>query len=209
MNKINTNDGEIYANCMKEVKQRLAMIGRPIAKNYLDGIFYLEFSCLQMRKICELFSFATLIANRKLYEKIQKDFHKNWNFKRILNVVEKINPKYFPEPLKLTKNRHSKKNIFEGIKNDFLLRKNIEKIYSECCDYVHAQNHYKDLKNFYPKNYKEFLPWQKKLIDWKNKFIKLLNCHVIGIKCKEHTQIFITFMYMENINKKVEVITAK
>ncbi|GAH38334.1 unnamed protein product, partial [marine sediment metagenome] len=156
----------------KKISQLL--VDRPRMQNYLDGIFYLEFSCLQMRKVCELFAFATLIANRKLYEKIRKDFHKDWNFKRILNVVEKVNPKYFPEPLTLIENEEGKKNNFEGIKNDFLLRSDLEKIYSECCDYVHAQNHYKDIDNFYPKNYKEFLPWKKKLLDWKDRFIRLL-----------------------------------
>ena len=90
------SDGEVYANCMGEIKVRLLMIDRPVVE-YLDGIFYLKFMCLQMRKICELFAFATLTANRESYEKVRADFQNDWNFGRILKLVEKKTPKYFPE----------------------------------------------------------------------------------------------------------------
>ena len=53
--------------------------------------------CLQIRKICELFAFATLTANRESYEKVRADFQNDWNFGRILKLVEKKTPKYFPE----------------------------------------------------------------------------------------------------------------
>ena len=211
MNQTNKNikpDNEAYANCMGEIKARLLLIDRP-SVGYLDGIFYLEFMCLQMRKICELFAFATLTANRESYEKVREDFQNDWHYGRILKVVEKENPKYFPEALTPIRDEKSGKITkfkgFAGKGVSFLSKDDIEKIYNECCDFVHAQNHYKDLESFYPRTLEEFQPWKEKLIGWKDEFSKLLNCHVIGVKGKN----FITFMYMEDKDKKISVISIK
>ena len=208
MNEIINSDIKAYSRCMGEVKQRLVKISQQPEKNILDGLYYLEFMCLQVRKICELFAFATLIANRILYEKVRTEFYKDWNFKRILDTVEKVNPKYFPEPLTPIAGQDGKTKDFEGKQNDYLLREHIEKIYTECSDFIHAKNHYEDLEKFYPQNNKEYLPWRHKLDDWQERFIKLLSCHVIGINREDFTRIYITFMYFNDLKKKVEVIQA-
>ena len=93
-------DAGVYANCIKEIKTRLAVVKKPHSKDFLDGLFYMEFMCLQIRKICELFAFSTLTANRQEYEKLRNEFEKDWNFSRIIKSVSKVNEKYFPEPLK-------------------------------------------------------------------------------------------------------------
>lgn len=166
INKID-RDGEIYANCMAELKGRLLKT-KTSPDKVLKGIFYLEFICLQFRKICELFAFGTLIANRKLYEQIRKDFGNDWNFVKILEIVEKINPKFFPEPLKYEGNKQ-----FIGKSNVFLQKKDIINIYKDCSDLIHAQNHYKNLKEFYPQNDTELDGWQKKFDGWREMFVGL------------------------------------
>ena len=201
-------DAEVYANCIKEIKTRLAVVKKPPSKDFLDGVFYMEFMCLQIRKICELFAFSTLTANRQEYEKIRNEFEKDWNFSRIIKFVSKVNEKYFPEPVKPILDKSGKATEYKGIRNDFLSIKDIDDIYSQCCGFVHAQNHYKELEGFYPKTYKDFLPWKDKFSDWREKFIRLLNCHVIGVNTTELKRIYITYMHADDENAKVEVISC-
>ncbi len=196
-------DSVIYANCMAELKDRLNKIESSLDKNFSLDIFLLEFICLQFRKICELFAFGTLIASKDLYRQVRKDFSNDWNFARILTTVEKINPRYFPKPLKYEGNK-----AFAVVTNDFLLQKNIIDIYDECSDMINAQNHFKDLKNFYPNSDEKRDIWRKKFTEWKEKFIKLFDCHTIGIKTDLYTKVFITFMYINNPSKDINVIAA-
>ena len=202
-------DAVVYANCISEIKTRLAVVKKPPTKGVLEGMFYLEFMCLQMRKICELFAFSTLIANRQEYMKLRNEFEKDWNFTNIIRSVNKVNEKYFPEPLNPVLDETGKVTKYEGIKNDFLTIENIKDIYSQCCDFVHAQNHYKDLGNIYPGKYEEFLSWMTRLSDWRQKFIKLLNCHVIGVNTTELKRIYITYMHADDVNAEVKVISCK
>jgi len=196
-------DNTIYANCMAELKGRLNKVKKLLDKNFSMDIFLLEFICLQFRKICELFAFGTLIASKDLYKQVRKDFGNDWNFSRILETVKKINPRYFPKPLKYEGNKK-----FMAITNDFLLQKDIIAIYNECSNMIHAQNHFKDLKNFYPNNDKERDGWTNKFKEWKNKFIRLFNCHTIGVKTNSYTKFFIAFLYIDNSNKNPQIITA-
>lgn len=202
-------DAVVYANCINEIKTRLAIVKRPPSKDFLEGVFYLEFICLQIRKICELFAFSTLTANRQEYMKLRREFEKDWNFTRIIESVSKVNEKYFPEPLEPVLDQTGKPTRYEGIKNDFLTIEDIKKIYRLCCDLVHAQNHYKDLDNFYPRKYEEFLTWMERFRDWRERFIKLLNCHVIGVNTTELKKIYITYMHYDDVKAKVEVISCK
>lgn len=208
MSDFSISDAEAYANCMGEMRSRLFKIDSP-PTGYLDGIFYLEFMCLQMRKICELFAFGSLTANREAYEKMKKDYQNESGFNRILRVVEKVNPKYFPaalHPIPIEDKKTGVKTIkgFAGENVSFLTKEDISKIFSECSDFMHAQNHFKDLQTFYPMNGTEFLPWKKKLIKWRDEFIKLFNCHIIGQK---GSKLYICYMHMEDKNKKIEVIS--
>jgi len=201
-------DSEVYANCMDEMKKRLLLIDRPEIQ-YLYGFSYLEYMCLQMRKICELFAFAAIAANRKSYEKESVDFQNDWSFKQILRVVKEVNPKYFPEalhPIPIIDKKNGRRTFkgFAGENISFLSEKDIAKIFNKCSDFVHAQNHFKNLHTFYPMDGHKFLPWKKKLREWRDEFIKLLNCHVIGHK---DIQMFVVYMYMEDKDKNILVAT--
>ncbi len=198
-------DSQVYANCITEIKQRLEIIKKPPCKDFLEGLLYIEFICLQIRKICELFAFSTMTANRQEYMKLRTEFEKDWNYTRIIKYVTKVNNKYFPEPLNPIMDDKGKITRYEGIKNDFLNIENITDIYNQCCDYVHAQNYYKDLTNIYPQKYEDFVIWIDRFRVWREKFVKLLNCHVIGVNTTELKRIFITHMNAEYSNVDVQV----
>lgn len=198
MKKIN-NDNITYANCIQELKVRLFKIKNILNNNSIEQESQIEFACLQMRKICEIFAFSTLTANRIEYEKVRSKFEEDWNYKEIVKLVKKVNDKYYPEPLQSKQLVNEKNNKYNGVHNDFLLIDDITEIYIECCGLIHAKNPYTTGGVTLTKD---------NFLEWSGKFIKLLNCHVVGYNTIEFRKIFITHMYAEDINKKVMVIEA-
>ena len=67
--------------------------------------------------ILELIALASIAANKKIFKENQKKFHKHWNPSAILKDIEKINPNYYPEPVKEVPSKQ------EGIVNEIQLLK--------------------------------------------------------------------------------------
>jgi hypothetical protein len=47
---------------------------------------------LQMRKVCELIAFGSLIANRELYSQHYETFAEDWRLGRVVDKLRKVNP---------------------------------------------------------------------------------------------------------------------
>ncbi len=208
---------EIYANCMKEIKDRI-LLSLKGTTSYLNGIFFLEFKYLQMRKICELFAFSRIITNRKIYEDLDLSFKDEWNFKKILKRTENHpseKAKLLPEPIKsLEKSKITGQWELKGFGDsfhdlDFLTIQQIYTIYNKTCDYIHAKNHYHDLSKFYPDTQEKFDFHHNRLIDWNNKFGELLNKHIVGFRMDEGFETYVTQMYLEDPSKKIVTFTLE
>lgn len=85
----------------------------------------------------------------------------------------------------------------------------MEEIYTKCCNLIHAQNHYQDLEDYFPQSKSALKGWAKQFAEWRNRFITLLDCHVIGVNTEEHRRIFLAHLYADNPNQKVQVVTAQ
>ena len=91
-----------YADCMEEIKKR-----KVVVDGFLSGTCHTmyvqttaESICLQIRKILELIALASLAANSAEYERYSRNFRRDWNGKRILETLEKANPRFYPQPTK-------------------------------------------------------------------------------------------------------------
>ena len=91
-----------YATLMKLVKLRIGLVDRlmqdddklPVAPRRI------EFVALQFRQILELIAFGSLVANEKVYAATHADFAKEWNAKKLLIRLEKLNPNFYPTPIR-------------------------------------------------------------------------------------------------------------
>ena len=54
---------------------------------------------LQMRKVCELIAFGSLIANKAVYSQLHDTFAEDWRLGRIVEKLRKVNPDFFPVPV--------------------------------------------------------------------------------------------------------------
>jgi hypothetical protein len=173
-------DLDLYLNLMTEVKRRTNAINDILkkAKTTSYQATNIEFMCLQLRKMLELISLGSLVANKKEFEEQQIKFQKFWHAKRIISDIERLNPDFYPKPIKEvpTSNPAIKNDLVE-LKTGFLTKEEFIKVYEKCGKIMHADNPFgsKTDLDYYEKQIKE----------WLFKTINLLNCHMIKLKGNE------------------------
>ena len=111
-----------YCDVMEEIKKRVAVVN-----GFLRGGCYtlymattLECMCLQVRKILELIALGSLVVNKNEFSTQHKNFHELWNGGEILKKIEKINPYFYPKPIKENPSSNPKvKSVLEDVKDGY------------------------------------------------------------------------------------------
>ena len=149
-----------YHNCLYEIKRRIDVI-----KEHLTGetrekylIIEVEIICLQFRKILEMISLMSLVANKELYSKQNEKYAKHYHAERIMRDLERINPDFYPEPIRRVKVEGDYDRI-EKIEEGFLTKEEFVEIYEKCGGMMHAQNPFGSPKPFEEirENFREWL----------------------------------------------------
>ena len=144
-----------YADCMEEIKRRTEVI-----RGFLSGscsAMYVQTTaesvCLQVRKILELIALASIAANKDEYEKHRKNFHADWNAKKILAGLEKVNPNFYPKPTKQVIDEETG-TVVETVPVDsgYLTKSEFASLYRKCGAILHARNPFsrsdQDIRSF-------------------------------------------------------------
>jgi hypothetical protein len=98
----NTEDAKRYANGMAEIRQRLGIARTAVSRireTRNQDLVSTETIFLQMRKVCELIAFGSLIANKELYSQHYETFAEDWRLGRVVDKLRKVNPDFFPVPM--------------------------------------------------------------------------------------------------------------
>ena len=166
-----------YLRCMEEIKKRTEVVDgflrRELTAKYLQTT--VESICLQIRKILELIALASLVANKSEYEKLRKDFQKDWHAKRILETLDKANPNFYPRPAKQIINSKTGKVDEEMLlTSGYLTREEFEELYDECCDILHAENPFSG-------GQQQTQSFLDKTPEWMEKIRLLLNNHHVTL----------------------------
>ena len=167
-----------YASQMEEIKLRTDVIS--FMESGEGHALYLattvESIYLQFRKILELISMASLVANKEAMEKVRprEKFGHEWHAEKLLKKIERINPDFYPHPIIENPHPNSKiKADWKDRKGDFLSRSEFVHLYGLCGGLLHASNpfgkkiDYKGLKSEAP--------------IWAMKIRNLLNSHTIRL----------------------------
>lgn len=169
-------DIKIYVSVMEEIKRRTSVIHSFLAgtSNALFRATNVESIYLQIRMILELIALASLAANKSIFEENQKKFHKHFKPGIILSDIEKINPNYYPEPIREVPSK--KKGIVNElfkIKDGFLTKENLITIHGQTGNILHAKNPYdKQL---------EYQEYESQIPVIMGKIKSLLNSHQIRL----------------------------
>ena len=135
----------------------------------LYPITNIEFMTLQIRKIIEHIAMGNLIANKELYEQYSAKFSANWNAKYIFRDLERLNAKFYPEPVKTDYLKEVPE--WKSIDEEYLTKDDAIKIYDKCGGLMHTSNPYGSQIDV---NY-----YEAQMSIWYRKIMNLLNQHLI------------------------------
>jgi hypothetical protein len=180
---IKDGDSAKYVACMEEIKLRTTAIASILRKEATTSFqaTNIEFVCLQIRKILELIALASITANKEEYSKQHANFFRHWKAKKILESVEKVNPQFYPNPLKQKPGGDLGQNVREDepISDGFLTKDDFSSAYDACCKALHASNPYDTAIDY------AFL--EKEIPSWIQKIKTLLNFHMVQLVDKKQS----------------------
>ncbi|HVK80016.1 MAG TPA: hypothetical protein VM915_05335 [Verrucomicrobiae bacterium] len=164
-----------YSLLMEDIKQRIAGVRRFTRGEVSLGRedFDAEAICIQVRKILESIAFGSLLAHREAYEAAHKDIDKAWRAKAILDRIEAVHPKFYPEPMTPHLIEEGHWNL-EPLKEGFLTRSDFVTLYDKCGDILHMWN------PFRPGERK--VDFGRSIDEWCDLIQNLLRYHVIWMR---------------------------
>jgi hypothetical protein len=181
---------DLYLELMNEVKKRTTAVIHILSKEKTTSFreTNIEFMCLQIRKILELISLGSLVANRKEFENEQIKYQKFWHAERILKDIERLNPDFYPKPITEVRSENPNiENSLEDKTEGFLTIKEFIKVYEKCGKMMHADNPFGSKVDF------DF--YERQIADWLANIMGLLNTHMI--KLKGHEDFFLIQMHVQ------------
>ncbi|MCB1245206.1 MAG: hypothetical protein AB7I98_23110 [Verrucomicrobiales bacterium] len=136
-------DIDAYTRVMEEIKLRTTVV-HSFMSGFSNAVYratQIESTYLQIRMILELVALASLAANKVIFEQNQLKFHKHWNPADIMRDIEKLNPGFYPSPIReAPSSRPGVVNDLQAITSGFLTREELVSYHGRCANMLHAQN---------------------------------------------------------------------
>jgi hypothetical protein len=166
----------LYCDVMEEIKRRTAVVWSFL--NCKSSTIYkattIESACLQVRKILELIALASLVANKTEFAAQNEKFAKVWNARLILNDLERLNPHFYPKPIReVPVAKPGITNDLQEITDGFLTKDDFLKVYEKCGRMMHSDNPYGGKT--------DYRYYDKSIPKWMEKIRVLLNSHTIRL----------------------------
>lgn len=190
----NTQEDRIkYCECMEDIKRRIAVIKEFVSDGNTLGRedFDYELVCIHLRKILELIAFGSLIANQEKYSEAHENYIKHRKIDPLLDNIAKINPDFYPKPLKPPITLSSGVKHFEESDKNFLTRDEFTKLLNLCNLVLHVWNPYT------PRERK--VNFEIPVLEWVNKIQWLLDIHCIRLVDKQ--DVMVVVMHEEHDGK--------
>lgn len=166
----------LYLRNMQKVKWRLQAIEEIKSKKRTTSFEHtnIEFCVLQIRKILELIALSSLVSDADIYKEQLNNVEKMWNARLILNDIERINPKFFPQPICIDPLNTS---IWNKRQEPSLTRDSFVRIYERCGKYLHEDSPFKTEKQIKD----EYNALWNDIGTWGQLIINLLYTHVVQL----------------------------
>lgn len=173
----NDPDSRIYLECMNELNERLKTVmwlsyGESIYKRTAQWV--METQMLQLRICLELLALSTMVANQERYATVRTSFETDWKARKMLEVLEKINPDFYPTPVYLREHGSGPtgkdRAAYEVVKDGHLTREDFIFLYEASSAVVHGRN------PFHPRTSVEI---KYDFPVWTSRIRKLLEIHML------------------------------
>jgi len=176
---------ELYANLMAEIKVRTRSIETACSgQTGIPSPLVMEFCYLQLRMICELIALGCLTAHGDIKGAQTSKFAKEYSADRILSMLEKLHPDFYPKPVKHTKVGPSRHQLVD-IKDGFMTKAELLRLNTKCGAVLHRGSVKKLLTDnmSIQANYPEIMGTVEKIVALLRDHRLLLLGGQIGIIC--------------------------
>ena len=90
-----------YCDLMEEVKSRVESINQLIAMPGITIRTRVEAICLQLRMLLELVVFSSLVSNKDVWQRSQKELQSSQDISKKLRELKRLHPNFYPRPVEL------------------------------------------------------------------------------------------------------------
>jgi hypothetical protein len=163
-----------YIKCMEEIKRRQLAVDEMLDGKKTTSFKYtnIEFMALQFRKIFELVILATLASHQHLFEGLVRKLAKEWQVTKIVAIIRKKNPAFYPEPIdRMPSEKQGVKDEWKPITSAFLTLGELIEAHGRIGGLMHANNPYQE-ERLLNEIEDQFPIWRERLIH-------LLNNHLV------------------------------
>jgi hypothetical protein len=164
-----------YAAEMESVKRSLGVIDAAILGLILNGegdLAKLQMAALVLRQVLEAIAFGSLVLNKSLYDQAHQGAEREWSAKRLLNKIEKLNARFYPEPISEIEHSNGARDIVAKTFG-FLTKDEFVVLYDKCSGIIHRKNPFDS--NFGYTDFANSIP------TWRSKIVALLNAHELHL----------------------------
>ena len=165
LNKFLVKYGDLMVEIKNRINSALDMLGRD---DQPVSVINLESAALQIRKVIESVMHASVVVN---IDNISNGLTKEWDANKLMARVEKINPNYYPQPVKLEINGGVKTWVPD---KGFISKADFKTLYNKIGELAHAKSPFNNKKIDVQTTKKEMTSDLKQLI-------KLLNHHFVPL----------------------------
>jgi hypothetical protein len=138
------DDIQIYCARMERVRHHVSIVDTVFAGRIDTGLPDLnsELIFLHFRKALEEIAFSSLSANPEKYPAARAGFATEWNARRTLGFVAKVNANFYPVPLQPPRETAPGRKSFDRVRDGFLTKEDFATLYDGGAAVLHCRNPY-------------------------------------------------------------------
>ena len=127
-----------YCDLMKEVKSKVESINQLMDLPGITIRTRVESICLQLRMLLELIVFSSLVSNKDVWQRSQKELQSSQDISKKLKELKRLHPNFYPRPVDLQESTPGGElaDRTEG----FLSEDNLIEVYGRLGNILHAEN---------------------------------------------------------------------
>ena len=127
-----------YCGLMEEVKSRVESINQLMGMPGITIQTRVESICLQLRMLLELIVFSSLVSNKDVWQKSQKELQSSQDISKKVRELKRLHPNFYPSPVDLDGSTPGEEPAprTEG----FLSEEELIEVYGRLGNILHAEN---------------------------------------------------------------------
>lgn len=158
-----------YCDLMEEVKSRVESINQLMAIPGVTIQTRVESICLQLRMLLELIVFSSLVSNKDVWQRSQKELQSSQDISKKLRELGRLHPDFYPRPVDFEASAPGKEPADRT--DGFLSEEKLIEVYGRLGNILHAENPLGK-----GTDYRFFID---SISGWISTVIKLLECHKV------------------------------